>query len=345
MDFSSSASVSAIQPPLDPQVAPRPRTPLIGREDDVQRVLDLLTQQDVQLVTLTGPGGVGKTRIALEVAAKAARYFPGGVCSVGLAPFTDPVQVSAAVAEALHAPERGDASPCDRIAERLVGLEALLILDNFEHVMPSAADLSELIEELPGLTVLVTSRSLLRISGEHDLPIAPLPLPEAVQLFVTRARTAKPGFTLTGENASQIAAICGRVEGIPLAIELAAARSRILTPAALLNRLDPVLPILIGGSRDLPDRLQTMQAAIAWSYDLLPKLDQILLGRLSLFVGGFTLDDAEDVCKRLPPPIRYLTPDHDMLDVIQTLIENSLLFAIDQDPSARTQVPHAGNSA
>jgi non-specific serine/threonine protein kinase len=297
----------------------------------------LLLREDVPLVTLSGPGGVGKTRLALQVAAETATDFADGVSFVELAPLRDPDLVLPAIAQSLGLSDKGSLTVAEQIVTHLSQCQLLLVLDNLEQVIDAAAQIAGLLNACPGVTVLATSRLVLRISGEHDYPVNPLPVPEAVQLLVTRARAANTGFALTAQNASTAAAIVGRLDGLPLAIELAAARIAALPPAALLARLDYALPLLTGGARDRPDRLRTMRAAIAWSYDLLSPIEQTLFARLAIFVGGFELRSAESVCKMLSgehgDPSFRLPPTHTMLDIVQTLVDNSLLRQIG-DPIA-----------
>jgi predicted ATPase/DNA-binding CsgD family transcriptional regulator len=288
---------------------PTSLTSLIGREGEIEAACALLQRDDVRLLTLTGPGGVGKTRLALAIASELVQTFPDGVWFVELAPIRDPALVASAIAQSMGLQEESTEPIDGRLAAVLGDQRVLLLLDNFEQVVEAAPIVANLLITCPRLRVLVTSRVRLRVSGEYEHAVPPLALPEsgetltaeeamhfeAVRLFVARAQAVQEAFVLTSENTPTVAAICRRVDGLPLAIELAAARLKILPPSALLGRLEQRLPLLTGGSRDLPMRLQSMQDAIAWSYDLLTSEEQALFRRLSVFVGGFSLDAAEAV--------------------------------------------------
>jgi predicted ATPase/DNA-binding CsgD family transcriptional regulator len=317
---------------------PRPLTSLIGRDAEIASVLALLADDDVCLLTLTGPGGVGKTRLAISVAASSAATFADGVVFVALAPITDPELVVPAIAQALGLRERGTQPVLESITAYLGSRELLLILDNCEHLLPAATVVADLLAACPRLTVLATSRSVLRLSGEHELPVPPLPLPslerrdagteravaeltrsEAVQLFVARARAVRPGFTLTTDNADAVGEICRRLDGLPLAIELAAARLRALSPSALLARLEQRFRLLAGGPRDAPERQRTMRDAIAWSYDLLIEPERAMFRRLSIFAGGFTLQAAEDISRDRSAALEHVFAlvDHSLMHQVE----------------------------
>jgi len=288
---------------------PAPLTSFVGRERELAAVA-LMLAGGTRLLTLTGPGGAGKTRLALAAAERLRDRYPDRVCFVDLSPVADPNLVAGAIAQALGVREHGSRPPAEALADYLGGRRALLLLDNFEQLVEGAPLLTLLLRACPELTVLVTSRAALRISGEREYTVPPLPLPKpaqvsdlaalsgvpAVALFVQRAQAVNPAFSLTEENAAAVAAICARLDGLPLALELAAARSRILSPQALLARLDRRLPLLTGGARDLPARQRTLRDTITWSYDLLNPMEQALLRRLAVFVGGCTLAAAEAVC-------------------------------------------------
>ncbi|HET7603219.1 MAG TPA: tetratricopeptide repeat protein, partial [Gemmatimonadales bacterium] len=285
---------------------PAPLTSLIGREREIAEALALVRDPGIRLVTLTGPGGVGKTRLAITVARQASDTFPDGVRFVDLSPTRDPALVAATIAQSFGV--HGGTDPVQLVLSVIAQRRVLLLIDNFEQVVDAAPVIAELLIGAPDLTVLVTSREPLRVSGEQEYPIAPLTLPspdrhspqelaqlDAVLLFAERARAVLPTFAVAPDNAAQVAGICRRLDGLPLAIELAAARVKTLPPTALLTRLEHRLPLLTGARRDAPERQQTMRDTIAWSYALLPPDEQTLFRRLGVFVGGFTLDAAETV--------------------------------------------------
>ncbi|MBA2596008.1 MAG: hypothetical protein H0V00_05210 [Chloroflexia bacterium] len=341
LDRSPSDPISLAPLPRRGHVAapfPAPLSALVGREREIGDVTALLRRPDIRLLTLVGPGGVGKTRLALEIAAAAEGDFADGAVLVALAAVPDPALVASAIAQALGVREVGDRKLTATLAAAIRGNELLLVLDNLEHVLEATPLIAELLVASPGLKVLATSRATLRISGEQAFPVPPLALPHAgesltldevgaapaVQLFVARAQAAHPDFALTAANATAIAAICRRLDGLPLAIELAAARTRHLPAPALLGHLETLLPLLTGGPRDQPARLRTMRDAIAWSHNLLDDDEQRLFRRLAVFAGGFTLEAAEDVGGE-----RGKTS---VLDGVAALVEKSLLVQSEQPP-------------
>jgi predicted ATPase/DNA-binding CsgD family transcriptional regulator len=316
---------------------PRPLTTFVGRDREVAELCALARREDVRLLTLTGPGGVGKTRLALAAAIAVAAAFESGGHYVPLAAIQDHRLVAPTLAAAIGVPERETGAFAERIRDAR-DLEALVVLDNFEHLMPAAPVLAQFLDACPFVTLLVTSRERLRLSGERYYPVAPLPVPDpeqlpspdvvadspAVRLFVDRAQELDPTFALTDANAAAVAAICHRLDGLPLALELAAARGPHLTPAALLARLARRLPLLTAGPRNAPERLRTMRDAIAWSFDLLSPAEQVLFRRLSIFAGGFTLDAAEAVTDEAPLPSAASSLSS-ALDGVASLIDKSLV--------------------
>ena len=331
-DFPPIISLDAV-----PNTLPTRLTTFLGREHEIAEVTDLLGRS--RLLTLTGPGGTSKTRLSLEVARRALARHPGGVFFVELAPIAEPELVVPTIAQTMGLPDRGGRSAIDRLVDHIGERAVLLVLDNFEQVVGAAPTLSALLAACPNLTMLTSSRAVLHVSGEQEYPVPPLGVPdpahlpplaqlsqyEAVALFIERARAVSPSFEVTNENAPAVAEISVRLDGLPLAIELAAARIRILTPEAMLGRLDHRLGLLAGGSRDLPLRQQTLRGAIDWSHDLLDEPDRALFACLSVFVGTAGLEPIERVCGG--------EVSGDLLDVLASLIDKSLV---------RQRAGHAG---
>ncbi len=317
-----------------PSNLPRPLTRCIGREREMGDLATRLADDSVRLVTITGTGGIGKTRLAVEVAHTLAPRFADGVFQVELAPLSDPSLVAQQIAQVFGVKESASGSVADRLVSFLEAKRLLLLLDNFEHLLSGAPLLARLLEAAPRVKALVTSQAPLRVRGEHEyalaaleVPAAGIPLEElerspAVALFVERARASKPSFALTVENGSAVAEICRRLEGLPLAIELSAARMKLLGPEAVLARLERQLVLLVGGARDLPERQRTMRAAVTWSYELLGDEEKALLRRLAVFAGGCTLEAAEAVCG----------DGVDVLDALGSLVDKSLVRRHEGEP-------------
>jgi predicted ATPase/DNA-binding SARP family transcriptional activator len=317
---------AALDPPAEGSHAggalPVPATPLVGREEELGALGRLLGRREARLLVLTGAGGSGKTRLALEAARNAAGSFANGVVLVELAPLRDAQLVATAVAQALDVHEAADEPLETTLATALAPKELLLIVDNAEHVRDAASLFARLVARAPRLTVLVTSRAVLHVSGEHVFPVAPLGERDAVELFVQRARQLDPSFGRAPENELELREICRRLDGLPLAIELAAARIRALTPDALVERLSSRLTLLTAGPRDLPARQQTLRETIDWSVDLLSHAERRVLGRLAVFPGGATLAAAEAVCGA-------------DVDTLAGLVDHNLVRRLDTDGEPR----------
>jgi predicted ATPase/serine/threonine protein kinase len=339
-----------------PSNLPVQRTAFIGREPEAAALRQLLSREDVRLVTLTGPGGIGKTRLALQVAGEIAGQFPGGVCFVALSTVGEPGSIEPgliepgliafAIAQAAGISLTGNQPPQESLKEYVSGLSQpmLLLLDNFEHLVAAAPAIAQMLTIGSKLKVMVTSQAPLHVYGEHEFPVPPLALPDlksipplevlsrlpAVALFVERARAVKHEFALTRENAAAVAAICARLDGLPLAIELAAARTKLLSPSAMLARLESRLNLLTGGALDLPTRQQTLRRTVDWSYGLLNAAEQTLFRRLSVFAGGCTLEAVEAVCDTQG------NLGLDVLDGMASMVDKSLVRQVEPvDADAR----------
>jgi predicted ATPase len=349
-------------PPPDHRLInlPAMQLPLVGRNQDVAAARTLLQNTNVRLLTLTGPGGAGKTRLAIQIASGMADFYEHGVCFVDLAPIGQRDLVLSTIAHTLGVREESDESLIETLYDYLRQRQILLVLDNFEQVIEAGPLLAEALATLPRLQILVTSRAALRVSGEYEFPVEPLALPNlkrlpplaelaqnpAVALFVDRARAVKASFTLNQSNARTVAEICARLDGLPLAIELAAARCNVLTPQALLARLNNRLDLLTGGARDMAARQQTLRGAIAWSYDLLNDAERVLFARLAVFVGGCTLEAAETVCGTvhvnqgrilggLAAGLRDDQAPIAVLDTLGSLVDKSLVRQVEAHGDAR----------
>ncbi len=332
----ATSGLTADFPPLrtldvHPNNLPLQPTPLVGREREIGEVAERVRSEEVRLLTFTGPGGTGKTRLGLQAAADVLEEFSDGVFFVALASKTEPELVASTIARALGVKESAEQPLMASLKSYLHYKHLLLVLDNFEQVLEGAPVVAELLGTCPKLKVLATSRIPLKLYGEQEYPVPPLTLPdprlmpplevltqyEAVRLFVERARAVKADFFVTNENAPAVAEICTRLDGLPLAIELAAARTRVLPPQKMLERLGNRLKLLKGGPRDLPTRQQTLRGTIDWSYELLEEEEKILFGRLSVFSGGRTLEAIEEICD----------PEGELeaLEGVESLLEKSLL--------------------
>ncbi len=320
--------------PATPNNLPSTFTPIIGREAEIKAVASLVSAETTRLVTLTGIGGTGKTTLARAVAHRVLNNFTDGVFFIEMARLTGPDMVAAAIAQPLAIREEGAAPLLELIKQNLDGKRCLLIIDNFEQIIDAAPMIADLVGSTEKLALLVTSREILRIAAEKEYPVPPLMTPstdelidleealgnEAVMLFADRAASINAAFRLTRDNVSAVSAICRRLDGLPLAIELAAARTKVLSPASILAKLDNRLNLLSGGDRDRPERQKTMRGAILWSYELLSEKEKGVFASLGVFSGGFMLDSAEAVC--VEPAVDV---EEDLIDVITSLIDKSLV--------------------
>jgi predicted ATPase len=313
---------------------PRQLTSFIGRERELRDLKGLLERS--RLLTLTGPGGSGKTRLGLQLAAEVAGGFPGGVYFVALAPVGNPDLVLSAIAQGLGLRDVGDRPLPDRLRSHLENARVLILLDNFEHLIAAAPVVAQMLQATVALRIVVTSRAPLHVTGEQEYEVPPLRVPdlqsttvaavggcESVRLFTERARAVWPGFVLDEENAALVAGIARRLDGLPLAVELAAARVKLLPLASLFARLEQSLPVLVGGARDLPQRQQTLRGTIAWSYGLLGAGAGRLLAACSVFRGGISLEAAECVCAAA------IDLGIGVLDGLEELVDQSLLRRVE----------------
>ena len=329
----SKRGADTVTGPMELREIPIQPTPFVGREREAGEVAQLLARPEVRLVTLTGPGGIGKSRLGFEVASRLSWMFGDGIAFVSLSSLTENDDVPSAIAEALGVFESAERSVMGNLQEFLRTRELLLLLDNFEHVVGAGPALSDLLAACHGLKMLVTSRAALRLRSEYEYEVPPLSIPpspsfdspeealewDALKLFVDRAESASSAFQLTRENLPTVTEICSALDGLPLAIELAAARMKLLTPEAMLPRLFHRLQLLTGGPRDVPERQKTLRATLDWDYDLLGEDEQLVFRRLAVFAGGFRLVEAEEVC------IFDGDPSADVLEIVESLVSKSLV--------------------